>query len=241
MVKSFWRLRGVDPGFDPHGVLTFRLDLPAADYRDPAAVFRFVRPAPRAGAGAAGGGERGHRRLRCRSAAATPTAATRSRTFRCRRGQVLPILGNALRQPRLLPGPGHPGGRRDGPSTAWTSSAAVREVLVSRGLAERFWPGKSPLGRRLAIGVERQPRWYTIVGVVGDVRDRGLEEKPEQTRLFPDGARRRARTDLAPPRLQPGGQGQGRSRPAGGSGPRGGPLARPQPAGLATSGRCGRW
>ena len=43
MVKSFWRLRNVDPGFNPEGVLTLRLDLPAAEYKDAFANARFVQ------------------------------------------------------------------------------------------------------------------------------------------------------------------------------------------------------
>jgi predicted permease len=42
MVRSFWRLRGVDPGFRADGVLTFQLDLPRSDYPDSAAVIRFA-------------------------------------------------------------------------------------------------------------------------------------------------------------------------------------------------------
>lgn len=49
---------------------------------------------------------------------------------------------------------------------------ATRVALVSRRFAQRFWPGKDPIGKRLlADGVSiEQPRWSTVVGVVGDVR-----------------------------------------------------------------------
>jgi putative ABC transport system permease protein len=60
-----------------------------------------------------------------------------------------------------------------------------REALVSRGLAERFWKGRSPLGKRLAPGLTKDATWYTVVGVVGDVHDQGLEEKPLDSIYFP--------------------------------------------------------
>jgi putative ABC transport system permease protein len=50
-------------------------------------------------------------------------------------------------------------------------------VILSRSLAERFWPGKSALGKRVAPGLPRESmRWYTVVGVVSDVRDDALEQ-----------------------------------------------------------------
>ena len=49
-------------------------------------------------------------------------------------------------------------------------------VLVSRTLAERMWPGRDPLGRRLVLGRDpgRRKEW-TVIGVVGDVRHQGLD------------------------------------------------------------------
>lgn len=41
MVRSFRELRAVDPGFEPEGVLTFRLSPPTDHYEDPESVARF--------------------------------------------------------------------------------------------------------------------------------------------------------------------------------------------------------
>ena len=42
-------------------------------------------------------------------------------------------------------------------------------VLVNAAMAERLWPGASPLGRRVKLGPADSPRpWHTVVGVVGD-------------------------------------------------------------------------
>jgi len=48
-------------------------------------------------------------------------------------------------------------------------------VLVSRRLAEQYWPGEDPTGKRLKIGPADSPNaWLTVAGVVGDVRQAGL-------------------------------------------------------------------
>jgi predicted permease len=58
----------------------------------------------------------------------------------------------------------------------------VDEAIVSHAFAERYWPGTSPLGKRVRpLG----DRWYTIVGEVGDVRYDGLAEPPSETVYFP--------------------------------------------------------
>ncbi len=48
-------------------------------------------------------------------------------------------------------------------------------VIVSANFADQFWPEASAIGRRVTPGLPSEDaRWYTIVGVVGDVRDDGL-------------------------------------------------------------------
>ena len=53
-------------------------------------------------------------------------------------------------------------------------------ALVSETLAERWFPGEDPIGRRIDCqGNAANPQWREIVGIVGDVRDRGLDRLPE--------------------------------------------------------------
>jgi putative ABC transport system permease protein len=49
-------------------------------------------------------------------------------------------------------------------------------VLVNRSMARRLWPGRSPLGLRIKHGADAP--WLTIVGIAGDVRQRGLDQEP---------------------------------------------------------------
>jgi predicted permease len=50
-------------------------------------------------------------------------------------------------------------------------------ALVSRATAQRYWPDRSPLGRRLKPVYNKE--WRTIVGVVEDVRNYGISGPPE--------------------------------------------------------------
>lgn len=64
--------------------------------------------------------------------------------------------------------------------TATDTEASPPVVVVNRTLARRFWPGQSAVGRRIEWIPEdappAPPRWHTVVGVVGDVRSKGLAE-----------------------------------------------------------------
>jgi putative ABC transport system permease protein len=50
-------------------------------------------------------------------------------------------------------------------------------VIVNETMAKQYWPGLSPVGRRMAFGIEHEgePEWLTVVGVVGDIRQIGLD------------------------------------------------------------------
>lgn len=59
----------------------------------------------------------------------------------------------------------------------------VPVAIVSRQFADKFWPGEDPVGRRLQRG--SNPRWLTVVGVAGDVRDVSLPDPPAPTVYVP--------------------------------------------------------
>jgi putative ABC transport system permease protein len=52
-------------------------------------------------------------------------------------------------------------------------------IVVNETFRRRFFPGETPLGRRISIGVTDKPVWLEIVGVVGDVRQNGLDRDVE--------------------------------------------------------------
>jgi hypothetical protein len=61
--------------------------------------------------------------------------------------------------------------------TAADSKDTGLVVLVSRSMAEKFWPGRSPVGRRLRMVWQQD--WRTIVGVVDDVKAYTLKGPPD--------------------------------------------------------------
>jgi putative ABC transport system permease protein len=56
-------------------------------------------------------------------------------------------------------------------------------VVVNESFARKFWSGESPLGQRLRLSGD--PRWWTVSGVVGDVRDFGLDADVRPTLYLP--------------------------------------------------------
>jgi len=57
-------------------------------------------------------------------------------------------------------------------------------VVVTRSLADRFWPGANPIGRGIK-GNGSNPPFYRIVGVADDVHGEGLEKPPVEAVFFP--------------------------------------------------------
>src|SRR3982074_1441286 len=48
-----------------------------------------------------------------------------------------------------------------------------KAVLINQAMADKFWPGEDPLGKRFGQGTATS-RWYEVAGVVGNVRSYGL-------------------------------------------------------------------
>ncbi len=52
-------------------------------------------------------------------------------------------------------------------------------AIINETLARRFFPGEDPVGKRFKQGgPQAKSAWYTVVGVVGDIRRQGLEKQP---------------------------------------------------------------
>jgi putative ABC transport system permease protein len=69
---------------------------------------------------------------------------------------------------------------------------AEPHVLINRAMAQRLWPDEDPLGKRFTFA-EDPPEWITVVGVVGDVRQWGLEYRPRPEIYMPYSQRARGR------------------------------------------------
>jgi predicted permease len=69
-------------------------------------------------------------------------------------------------------------GEQDGPS-------GQPVALVNQAAAARYWPGADPIGETLALNVGKKKTLVQIVGVVGDVRRRGLDRPPDPALYVP--------------------------------------------------------
>src|SRR4029077_11602427 len=59
---------------------------------------------------------------------------------------------------------------------------SLHVAVVSKSLADEKWPNQNPIGQTVEFGnMDGDPRLLTIVGVVGDMRDRSLESAPRPT------------------------------------------------------------
>jgi putative ABC transport system permease protein len=188
MLRSFAELQKVDPGFDPDGLLTFQLFLPAATYPDPPAQAAFLdrllermRSLPGVTSAAAMSGMPPRRDVNANDTdfeGLVPTEdgpAFNTDYWQFVTGDYLETMDIPLRDGRLFTN---------------ADEGGTPVVLINERLARVFYPEMNPLGRRLRPPGDGNP-WLTIVGIVKDVKQGGLEEETgtEIYFLYPQVAR----------------------------------------------------
>jgi putative ABC transport system permease protein len=67
------------------------------------------------------------------------------------------------------------------------TATSPRVVLINQTMAKTFWPNESPIGKRVKFGLSssQSSPGYSIVGVMGDVREINLDRKPESELFMP--------------------------------------------------------
>lgn len=187
MIKSFLHLLEANPGFHPDHLLTLRIKLPtdakSSEYREPrqqAATFqRFLA-----------------------SVEAVP--GIQSAAF----AEIVPLSQDDMdmgyfvvqEDPALPPGEHLAADYRDiTPSYFATMGIPLiagrsfseqdnldrpRVIVIDETLARRFFPRQDPIGKHLQIPDATRPS-REIVGVVGGVRDTGIDQQPRPTIYFP--------------------------------------------------------
>ena len=171
MLRTLANLRAIDVGFRPDHLLTLRTTLPPLKYRDALARSAFyervldrVRALPGVTAAAYGSTlpfqTQGNTIWYDVEATVRAPGNADDALLRTGTGKYLSTLGVNLVEGRLPDD-------RDGAS-------APPVIVINETLARLYWPTGSALGHRIQIS---QPgsTWYTVVGVVRDVRERGYQ------------------------------------------------------------------
>ena len=174
LVKSFLRMRSVDPGFKPAGVVSMSVNLPPAAYAEEArrvAYAREVLASVERVPGVAAAALVTRVPLRPGSSSRGVSIEGRSYTPEQPIEKVVPNYTavspgyfHTLGIPILA---GREFARDDG-------AGHPLVTIVSASLAEAFWPGESPIGRRLSMNNQT----LEVIGVVGDVRTASLWQRP---------------------------------------------------------------
>jgi putative ABC transport system permease protein len=181
LIKTFWNLRSVEPGFNPDQLITMRVELPETRYKEVAPQTRF-RKQVLAGMNSLPGVQ----------------AAMVSE---------LPLSGNSLNHDFLIENrpPIAPGdepsletrsiigdyfkvmqipllkGRDFGPQDF--DEKAPRVGIANEALVRQYFQNEDPLGKRVRWARDPEVHWIEIVGVVGDVKHFGLD-LPEEPALY---------------------------------------------------------
>ena len=174
LVRSFDRLQRVAPGFDPHGVLTLELTMTGPKYADANAVRRTYQELWRRldalpGVAASGGvtslplsGYFAWGPITVEGRAPLPgeqfiNADQRVASRRYFEAMNIPLLRGRFFTDQDQPD--HP-----------------RVVIVDEYMAAELWPNADPIGKRIRLGDARSTGpWQTVVGVVGRVKQYGLD------------------------------------------------------------------
>ncbi len=179
LLKSFVRLENVNPGFNPQNVLTAEISLPKLRYPDKKTQINFLNELDR-------------------RVSSLPGVRNAGMTI------ILPMSGiNSDSSFKIEGRPvddAHPGPDEEirlvsadyfrtleipllqGRSfTKADNLDAPPVVIINHALADRYWPNENALGKRMQLPTREGPVWATIVGIVGDLHHRGLDQpiKPE--------------------------------------------------------------
>jgi predicted permease len=171
LLRSFLRVLHIDPGFRPEQLLTLRISLPRS-YNTVSTVMQFYSRLPDrlktlpgvADASAAsslpisGGDGVGDITIEGRPMAPGEFPAA---SFQRAMPNYFRVMGIPLLR-----------GRGFDPRDDGTHGQVL---IINEGMARRFWPQEDPLGKRIKIGPPENQPWVTIVGVVKDVSQKGLD------------------------------------------------------------------
>jgi len=177
LTRSFARLQGVPPGFDPRNLLIFELTMSGRRYSDPQAILSTYRQLwdcleRLPGVTASGG------------ITALPLSEAFAWTPITVEGRISPagerfvnaderVVGGHYFQAMRIPL------RRGRFFNEQDTAAKPRVVIVDEHMAEQFWPHQDPIGKRIhVVELKSDDPWQTVIGVVGRVKQDSLDSDP---------------------------------------------------------------
>jgi predicted permease len=173
LIRSWWSIERVDPGFRPERVLSMQLSTTA--FRAPAQrvifydrVLEQIEPIP----GVESAAIIGDLFISSDTEQIVTTdgdVRAGSGRLRLRRDEVSERFFTTIGTPLLR---GRVFSADDGPDSP-------RVAIVNDAMARSLWPGRDPVGERFKLGPgDSSGPWFMVVGVVGDMRRQGLEREP---------------------------------------------------------------
>lgn len=173
LLRSFWEVSKVSPGFEPNGVVTMQVALPESRYGSDEARIRAVFDAM-------------IDRVRAVPGVVDASAVSSAPLGGNNSGNVFAIEGRAADSnapaldadyrgimPRYFATMGI--GLIVGRDFAAADRGLTDRVIISESMARRYWPGEDVIGKRIRFGDLVNGPWRTIIGVAADVRYQSLE------------------------------------------------------------------
>jgi putative ABC transport system permease protein len=174
LIRSFQRLNSVNPGFNPENLVTMNLTLPRAKYPSDTAQIQFfdralpaIAAAPGVKAVAAvselpfgGGWSTGSFTVE----GYTPPERTQGPwgDIRVVNEDYFDAMGIPIKEGRSF--------------TASDKQGRQFVAVIDEEMAKKFWPNKSPLGKRITFDTPSDSaNWISVVGVVGHTAQEGLD------------------------------------------------------------------
>jgi putative ABC transport system permease protein len=174
MIKSFWRLQHVDPGFNPNNALTAAINLPRQKYPEvdqQAAFYQqlIAKVSTLPGVQTVGAsnviplGDNDYvLGFVIEGRPPVPAGASQSTSYYAVSADYFKAMGIPLLKGRVF--------------TEQDAKNATRVAVINETLAKKFFPNEDPLGKR--IHVTNGPTTFReIVGIVGDVKQYGLDQE----------------------------------------------------------------
>jgi predicted permease len=185
LLRSFQRIEQAPLGFQPHGVLTFRVIPRGAKYSEVAQRASFYQQAVQ--------------QLSALPEVKSSAAVTFLPLTLVRSAKGFTIESRPQSAPGQIPMAGYdvvtPGyfstmqiPLLEGRDFSWLDAPDRQPIIIINGaMAKTYWPGEDPLGKHIHQGGpdDHEFPWLTIAGVVGDVREYDPVTSPRPTMYFP--------------------------------------------------------